>query len=88
MNLRLLVALFLVSGGVCRDAWAWGDQGHKVICEIAMRLVQPNTRPCDQPAGKVTIDAAYVVANAPIVREQLQKAGVRLALLLDAALGR
>jgi S1/P1 Nuclease len=44
MNLRLLVALLLVSGGVCRDAWAWGDQGHKVICEIALLLVQPNTR--------------------------------------------
>jgi hypothetical protein len=32
--------------------------------------------------------AAYVVANAPIVREQLQKTGVRLAHLLDAALGK
>jgi len=39
----------------------------------------------DQPAGKVKIDAAYVAANTPIVREQLQKAGVRLAHLLDAA---
>jgi hypothetical protein len=36
----------------------------------------------------VTIDAAYVVANAPIVWERLQKAGVRLAHLLDAALGK
>jgi hypothetical protein len=36
----------------------------------------------------VTIDAAYVQANAPIVREQLQKAAVRLAHLLDAALGK
>jgi hypothetical protein len=43
---------------------------------------------CDQQAGKVQIDAAYVVANAPIVREQLQKSGVRLAHLLDAALGK
>jgi hypothetical protein len=43
---------------------------------------------CDQPLGKVTIDAAYVVANTPIVREQLQKEGVRLAHLLDAALGK
>ena len=25
-------------------AAAWGDQGHKVICEIASRLVQPSTR--------------------------------------------
>jgi hypothetical protein len=38
----LLAAVLLV--GAARDAWAWGDQGHKVICEIAMRLVQPNTR--------------------------------------------
>ena len=36
----------------------------------------------------MTIDAAYVVTNAPIIREQLQKAGVRLAHLLDAALGK
>jgi hypothetical protein len=43
---------------------------------------------CDQPSGRVTIEAAYVVANAPIIREQLQKAGVRLAHLLDSALGK
>jgi hypothetical protein len=36
----------------------------------------------------VTIDAAYVQANTPIVREQLQKAGATLAHLLDAALGK
>ena len=40
---------------------------------------------CELPAGKVKIDAAYVVANAPVVREQLQRAGVRRAHLLDAA---
>src|SRR5260370_38183539 len=38
--LLALAALFPVSS----DGWAWGDQGHKVICEIALRLVQPNTR--------------------------------------------
>jgi hypothetical protein len=36
----------------------------------------------------VTIDANYVQANTPIVREQLQKAGVRLAHMLDGALGK
>jgi hypothetical protein len=36
----------------------------------------------------VKIDAVYVAVNAPIVREQLQKAGVRLAHMLDAALGK
>jgi hypothetical protein len=34
------------------------------------------------------LDAAYIQANAPIVREQLQKAGVRLAHMLDAALAK
>ena len=29
---------------ISSDAWAWGDEGHKVICEIAMRLVHPTTR--------------------------------------------
>jgi S1/P1 Nuclease len=38
-----VVALLAVIGGTS-DCWAWGDQGHKVICEIALRLVQPNTR--------------------------------------------
>ena len=44
INHRLMVALLLVLFPVSSDVWAWGDQGHKVICEIAFRLVQPNTR--------------------------------------------
>jgi hypothetical protein len=41
----LLVGFFLTGPfTMSSDAWAWGDQGHKVICEIAFRLVQPNTR--------------------------------------------
>ena len=38
--LLALVVLFPISS----NAWAWGDEGHKVICEIAFRLSQPNTR--------------------------------------------
>jgi hypothetical protein len=44
MNRRLIVALLLVLFPISSDAWAWGDQGHKIVCEIAMRLVQPTTR--------------------------------------------
>jgi hypothetical protein len=40
----------------------------------------------DLSPGSVTIDAAYVAASTPVIREQLQKAGVRLAHLLDEAL--
>jgi hypothetical protein len=36
----ILVGFFAMTG----DAWAWGDTGHKIVCEIAMRLAAPNTR--------------------------------------------
>jgi S1/P1 Nuclease len=29
---------------LCGEAHAWGDTGHKVVCEIAFRLAQPDTR--------------------------------------------
>ena len=44
MNLQLMVVLLVVVFPISSVAWAWGDEGHKVICEIALRLVQPNTR--------------------------------------------
>jgi hypothetical protein len=37
----LAILMFIVLGD---EARAWGDLGHKVICEIALRLVQPETR--------------------------------------------
>jgi hypothetical protein len=39
------------------------------------------------PSGHITIDAAYVDMSAPIIRERLQQAGVRLARLLDEVFG-
>ena len=43
---------------------------------------------CIHKAGGVRIDSAYTDQNAPVIREQLQKAGVRLARILDDAFGR
>lgn len=40
---------------------------------------------CDMPAGSVTIGTEYLDANEAVVKEQLQKAGVRLARVLDTA---
>ncbi len=40
---RLSLAL-LVLFGFGGDAWAWGDTGHTVVCEIAFRLALPDTR--------------------------------------------
>src|SRR5258708_5018374 len=38
--LLALAFLFPISS----DAWAWGDEGHKIVCEIAMRVAEPATR--------------------------------------------
>jgi S1/P1 Nuclease len=35
---------FLASLALCSNASAWGDTGHKIVCEIAFRLAQPDTR--------------------------------------------
>lgn len=42
MRYILLIMLALATG--CENANAWGDEGHKIICEMAFRLAQPNTR--------------------------------------------
>ena len=51
----LLAALTLVS--LSGEAQAWGDIGHKIICEIAIRLAQPRTR--DQIQKLMAIDTEY-----------------------------
>jgi S1/P1 Nuclease len=66
----------------------WANESFTIAEQAQTKYWVRQGASCDQPAGKVTIDAAYVAANAPFVREQLQKAGVRLAHLLDAALGK
>jgi hypothetical protein len=66
----------------------WANESFAIAEQAQTKYCIRQGASCDQPARKVTIDAAYVVTNAPIIREQLQKAGVRLAHLLDAALGK
>jgi hypothetical protein len=66
----------------------WANESFAIAEQAQTKYCIRQGASCDQPTGKVTIDAAYVVANTSIVREQLQKSGVRLAHLLDAALGK
>ena len=40
-HILLALAVFFP---ISSHAWAWGDEGHKVVCEIAMRLAVPSTR--------------------------------------------
>jgi hypothetical protein len=66
----------------------WANESFAIAEQAQTKYCIRQGASCDQPAGKVKIDAAYVAANTPTVKEQLQKAGVRLAHLLDAALGK
>ena len=38
------VLIFMSFFSMTCNAWAWGDEGHKIVCEIAMRLAVPSTR--------------------------------------------
>jgi hypothetical protein len=66
----------------------WANESFAIAEQAQTKYFIRQGASCDQLAGNVKIDAAYVAANSSIIREQLQKAGVRLAHLLDAALGR
>jgi hypothetical protein len=66
----------------------WANESFAIAEQARTEYCIRQGASCEHPSGKVKIDAAYVAVNTPIVREQLQKAGVRLAHLLDAALGK
>jgi hypothetical protein len=67
----------------------WANESFVIAERAQTKYCVQHGASCDLPApAKVTIDAAYVQANTPIVREHLQKAGVRLAHALDAALAK
>ncbi len=70
------------------DPKDWANESFTIAEQAQTKYCIQQGASCDQPSGKVKIDAAYVAANTPIIREQLQKSGVRLAHLLDAALGK
>ena len=37
-----LAVMVIVS--LCGNALAWGDTGHKIVCDLAFRLAAPDTR--------------------------------------------
>ena len=70
------------------DPRDWANESFAIAEAVKTGYCVMHDASCDLPsAGNVTVDAAYLQANEPIVKEQLQKAGVRLARLLDIAFG-
>ena len=65
----------------------WANESFEIAESVQTKYCEMHGNSCDQPSGTVRIDQAYINRNVPIVKEQLQKAGIRLAALLDRALG-
>jgi hypothetical protein len=62
----------------------WANESLAVSESMATHYCVKHQKSCDQTDEKlVTIDDQYIHISAPIVRERLQKAGVRLASVLD-----
>jgi hypothetical protein len=66
----------------------WANESFAIAEAAGTKYCILHGSSCDLPSGTVRLDVAYVEAHKPILREQLQKAGVRLAHLLDTALHR
>jgi hypothetical protein len=70
------------------DPAHWANESFAIAEGAQTKYCVQQGASCDPPTGKVRIDATYVEVNSPIIREQLLKAGVRLAHQLDSALGK
>ena len=87
--------LFSALTSADKEQWAaadihdWANESFALAEAVKVGYCARHGASCDLPSpSHVEIDAAYVSANVGTVREQLTKAGVRLAKLLDASLGR
>ncbi|MCK1515451.1 hypothetical protein IVB22_23435 [Bradyrhizobium sp. 190] len=70
------------------DPREWANESFAIAEAVNTGYCLMHEASCDLPnAAHVTVDATYLETNKPVVREQLQKAGVRLARILDTAFG-
>jgi hypothetical protein len=74
--LLAMSTLVLFCGG---NAWAWGDTGHKIVCEIAFRLAQPDTRAECPQTEKCVLTAILNVSK--VLASKSEKAADRLIAL-------
>jgi hypothetical protein len=76
-----------------RTRWAasdprdWANESFAIAEAVKTGYCVLHGPSCDAGAGSVSIGTDYLDANEPVVKEQLQKAGVRLARILDTAFG-
>jgi S1/P1 Nuclease len=64
----------------------WANETFAIAKAATTRYCVVHGSSCDPSSENMTITTEYLETNKPVVREQLQKAAVRLAHILDAAL--
>jgi hypothetical protein len=67
------------------DPRDWANESFAIAESVKTRYSVMHASSCDKPDTDVKIDADYLRINEAIVKQQLQKAGVRLAHQLDVA---
>jgi hypothetical protein len=76
-----------------REQWTnstprdWANETFAIAKAVTTRYCVMHGPSCDPTVESFVITTDYLESNKPVVREQLQKAAVRLARLLDTALG-
>ena len=64
------------------DPWQWASDSYEIAKDAAYRL--PNG---DEVVDGTRLDDDYIAKAAPIAKEQIFKAAVRLAAIIEAAAG-
>jgi len=76
------------------NAWSgstpmeWANESFAITEGAKTEYCAEGQGSCEPTSSSVKIDEAYIAANAPLVRLQLEKAGVRLAEMLDDTIGK
>jgi hypothetical protein len=70
------------------DPMDWANESFAIAESPDAKYCSQQGDTCSPIAGSVRVDEAYMKANIPTIKLQLQKAGIRLAHLLDGALGK
>jgi hypothetical protein len=63
----------------------WANESFAIAEATSTMYCTMHGPSCDMTNSALNIDDQYLAENEPVVKQQLQKAGVRLARLLDTA---
>ena len=63
----------------------WANESFAIAEAASTMYCTMHGLSCDMTSSTLDVSAPYLEANEPVVKQQLQKAGVRLARLLDTA---